>query len=149
MGQHLKHLLPCKHCSTPFLVRPYDYARGFRIYCGRDCSTAVRASRKEPSKPKRHYERKKRSMARNPEQAAARVLFESALKNGRIKRYPCVICNDSKTDGHHWDYSRPLDVYWLCRRHHVAVHTGRLFLPEPEEPLIPPKPWPRGQADRF
>ncbi len=35
----------------------------------------------------------------------------------------CVICHkDCRVEGHHRDYSRPLEVDLLCRRCHMRVH---------------------------
>src|SRR5262245_57418077 len=39
------------------------------------------------------------------------------LKRGKIKRQPCEVCG-STAQMHHDDYSRPLEVRWLCRPHH-------------------------------
>lgn len=55
--------------------------------------------------------------------ASARVL--NAIKAGRLTRQPCEQCGATPTDGHHDDYSRPLDVRWLCRRHHRQLHGKR------------------------
>jgi hypothetical protein len=35
---------------------------------------------------------------------------------------PCVVCGDPKSESHHEDYSRQLDVIWFCRRHHAEHH---------------------------
>jgi len=43
------------------------------------------------------------------------------LKRGKIVRQGCVVCGD-KTEMHHADYDRPLEVIWLCRPHHLALH---------------------------
>jgi len=59
---------------------------------------------------------------RNPLARWAHVALASALKRGLVARLPCEVCGDPKTDGHHPDYSRPMDVVWLCRRHHKAAH---------------------------
>lgn len=58
----------------------------------------------------------------NPEKYKAGILFREAVKYGRIKKEPCVICGDETAQGHHKDYSKPLDVVWLCSEHHGAVH---------------------------
>lgn len=52
-----------------------------------------------------------------PERYAARQAVLVALRAGRLKRQPCR-CGDPKTEAHHRDYSRPLEVEWLCRRCH-------------------------------
>jgi DNA-directed RNA polymerase subunit H (RpoH/RPB5) len=44
-----------------------------------------------------------------------------AIKSGRLTRLPCVECGDPVTDAHHPDYAKPLDVVWLCRKHHMAL----------------------------
>jgi hypothetical protein len=45
-----------------------------------------------------------------------------ALKSGELIKQPCEICGDSKSEGHHEDYDKPLDVTWLCDAHHKARH---------------------------
>ena len=49
-----------------------------------------------------------------------------AVKRGDLTREPCVECGDPDTHGHHTDYSRPLDVVWLCPLHHGRTHAGLL-----------------------
>lgn len=46
-----------------------------------------------------------------------------AIKWGRMKRLPCSICGDKKSEAHHKDYTKPLDVIFLCRKHHKELHT--------------------------
>jgi hypothetical protein len=59
---------------------------------------------------------------RNPEKARARNAVASALKSRRIARKPCDVCGDTKSQAHHDDYARPLDVRWLCFVHHRIAH---------------------------
>lgn len=47
---------------------------------------------------------------------------QRAVATGRLIKLPCVICGDPISQGHHPDYSRPLDVVWLCSYHHSQVH---------------------------
>lgn len=55
----------------------------------------------------------------------ARELAMIALKKGQIKRQPCQACG-FKFDMHmhHPDYTKPLDIVWLCARCHAAEHKG-------------------------
>lgn len=54
----------------------------------------------------------------------ARVLLHNAVTRGKIvKPAQCEDCGvETKLDGHHPDYSKPLDVMWLCRRCHMRHH---------------------------
>ena len=45
-----------------------------------------------------------------------------AVKTGKIKRLPCEICAEQKSEAHHPDYAKPLEVKWLCRKHHALIH---------------------------
>jgi hypothetical protein len=56
-----------------------------------------------------------------PEQKAkaiARGKLNLAVHHGRVKRQPCEVCGAPKAEAHHEDYSKPLDVEWLCPTHH-------------------------------
>lgn len=39
-----------------------------------------------------------------------------------IPMTPCVVCGEKKTDRHHEDSTKPLEVVMLCRLHHKAAH---------------------------
>lgn len=60
--------------------------------------------------------------AYTPKTAAHRAV-DKALKDGSLTRKPCKICGTQPAVAHHHDYSKPLDVVWLCRHHHSKVHT--------------------------
>jgi len=52
-------------------------------------------------------------------------LMHSALRHGRLFKGNCEVCGtDVKVEGHHQDYSKPLEVTWLCTKHHVAWHVA-------------------------
>lgn len=54
--------------------------------------------------------------------ATAHKIATKAIRQGRLVRQPCIICGDPESDGHHEDYSKPLEVIWLCRGHHIRLH---------------------------
>ena len=56
-------------------------------------------------------------------QTQSQSRLSTALSQGKIKREPCRVCGDPKSGGHHEDYTRPLDVIWLCAKHHAEAHT--------------------------
>ena len=59
-----------------------------------------------------------------PAQEHAHQVLRSAIRSGRMVRPDeCSICHKKcKPQGHHEDYSKPLDVIWLCRSCHTLVH---------------------------
>lgn len=44
------------------------------------------------------------------------------LKRGKLVKQPCEVCGSPESQMHHDDYSKPLEVRWLCRRHHLYLH---------------------------
>ncbi len=58
----------------------------------------------------------------NGHKIRAHSAFNRALKMGHIEKSPCYICDDPKSQGHHEDYSKPLEVVWLCALHHKRRH---------------------------
>lgn len=54
---------------------------------------------------------------RKPEVIKAYNEVNKAVKSGKLIKQPCH-CGETKVGGHHEDYSRPLDVIWLCSKHH-------------------------------
>jgi hypothetical protein len=56
------------------------------------------------------------------EKIKARAVAKVYLARGKIQRQPCCECGQHRAQMHHEDYSRPLDVMWLCRRCHMKHH---------------------------
>ena len=81
-----------------------------------------RARCKQPSRVERQRRLSRLRYYANKEKSLARCKLHRAVKSGKIHRLPCEICGDSKVHGHHTDYSRPLDVVWLCPIHHYEEH---------------------------
>jgi hypothetical protein len=45
------------------------------------------------------------------------------ISRGELERDPCEVCGTTKNiQGHHEDYSKPLEVNWLCASHHKKYH---------------------------
>lgn len=61
----------------------------------------------------------------------ARSYAHQYLKRGKIERKPCEV--DSCVNWpqmHHDDYSKPLEVRWFCREHHLRLHNDYYFNPK-------------------
>lgn len=67
----------------------------------------------------------KRQALLHPEKISARSAVKSALRAGKLHRQPCEACGDTPSEAHHEDYGKPLDVTWLCRKHHLERHNKR------------------------
>lgn len=48
----------------------------------------------------------------------ARSYANVYLKRGKLVKKPCRVCNSPKVQMHHEDYTKPLEVDWLCSPHH-------------------------------
>lgn len=70
----------------------------------------------------------KRHNSQHPEKYKARYRLRNAVRNGWLKKKPCETCGDPKAEAHHDDYSKPLNVRWLCLKHH-REHHGRIVRP--------------------
>jgi len=55
-------------------------------------------------------------------EAAAQAKVARAIRSGRLTPQPCEVCGHTPAVAHHDSYDRPLDVRWLCRRHHRLHH---------------------------
>ncbi len=73
------------------------------------------------SKNRYHY--KKLQKLRYPEKVRASMRIYHALISGKLVRGVCEVCGLPNAHAHHEDYSKPLEVMWLCRHHHRMFHT--------------------------
>ncbi len=56
----------------------------------------------------------------------ARSLIARKIKQGIIKPEKCFLCGKN-AQAHHPDYSKPLQIAWLCPSHHQKLHYGYYF----------------------
>ena len=67
--------------------------------------------------PERIREKDKRA---DPAKVRARQILNKAIRAGKIVRGICWCGKPG--EAHHTDYSKPLEVVWLCRTHHAREH---------------------------
>ena len=61
---------------------------------------------------------------KTPVQYEARYILNNAIRSGKVTKYPCAKCGNLKSQGHHENYKKPLDVIWLCLKCHSKHHKG-------------------------
>lgn len=60
---------------------------------------------------------------RDPIKVQARLEVNKAINRKELMRLPCEFCGSSEDiEGHHEDYTKPLEVIWLCQKHHHEHH---------------------------
>lgn len=111
------HLNFCKECVKPRVRANYQRTR--KRYKKYDKEREKRPERKAM---KKEYEARYREVY--PEKYRAHMAVGNAVRAGRLMRRPCEVCGN-KAEAHHDDYSKPLDVRWLCFTHH-RMHHGQM-----------------------
>lgn len=82
-----------------------------------------RARAKTPARAKKATAVTKSWRQRNPDAYRAHSAVNYAIRIGKLERGPCAICAETKhVHAHHRDYSKPLEVIWLCARCHHRLH---------------------------
>lgn len=58
----------------------------------------------------------------NKKKIRARNKIKHLCRIGKVKRGACEVCGAPNTHAHHDDYSKPLEVRWLCSTCHGQEH---------------------------
>jgi hypothetical protein len=110
------HLNKCKACKRAYATKHRDEnIERIRAY--------DRARSKTPARLSHLRENSRAQRVKFPEKRRARVIVGNAIRRGDLIRCACERCG--KVDGshaHHEDYSKPLNVVWLCSICHAARH---------------------------
>ncbi len=131
----------CTKCKlekpvAQFQARPSRGPTALRSWCNECCALELRESYRKDldfsRARRRHYERangrspdrKPQSYALDPAKHLAHAAVSRALQKGILVRPVCCErCGATgRVEGHHDDYTRQLDVLWLCTMCHRARH---------------------------
>lgn len=122
----------CATCGLWYAARACRLERGENICCSRACwekhviASGMFKGENNPrwlggvSNDNMRYRR--RQMEREPVKEAARRATMHAIRSGKLVRQPCEQCGATPGHAHHDNYSKPLDVRWLCRPCHTEHH---------------------------
>ena len=112
------HLNKCKECAKRDV---YEHRHGKN----RDKVLEYdRVRAKNPNRMQKAKEIAIRWRQDYPERRAAHIKLRSALRSGKVQKWPvCAMPDCTRTpEAHHPTYSLPLAVVWLCPAHHKQAH---------------------------
>lgn len=105
------YLNKCKECNKKDVKE--NYAKRREQYSEYERMRNQDEQRKEM---RLQYQRERR--AKHPDKYRAWQAISYALRYKKIQRESCKFCGNPKSQAHHHDYSRPLDVVWVCFKCH-------------------------------
>jgi CRISPR/Cas system CMR-associated protein Cmr3 (group 5 of RAMP superfamily) len=122
------HVNKCKECNKKDVIE--NRLKRVEYYKAYDRVRTSLPHRKQANRDysKRDYvktdlrKRNNRYKEEYPERHSARIAVNNAVRDGRLYKLPCWTCGSLEVEAHHPDYDSPLDVIWLCTKHHAEVH---------------------------
>ncbi len=101
-------------------IREYDKSRAMlphRVQARKEYSNTEKGKIAKTRALKNYHER-------YPLKRASHVITGNAIRDGKLVRpSSCSECaSTEKIEAHHDDYTKPLDVRWLCRKCHYKWH---------------------------
>lgn len=95
----------------------------------KECTKKDVKSRRE-SHPEADLVTRIKTCAKKPTRENAHKAVDAALRAGRLKRpHFCSGCGctdaERRIEAHHYDYSKPLDIIWLCTPCHRRMDAQR------------------------
>lgn len=120
----MKYCVKCKTTEN-LPPRPYATYKTTGYYMCRDCNTARAKKYYNTVKGKgRVTAATSKYITANKDKEDAWIKVREAKKTGKLK-VP-IICShcklSKKLDAHHEDYTKALEVVWLCRACHKLTH---------------------------
>jgi len=108
----------CEKCKAPFRTRSDSNGR----FCGQSCAQSGTNCHFYKHGLFGTKEYTKLYDLRNPGKSDCRKITKREIRAGRLIPLPCRDCGEEKVEAHHTDYTKPLDVIWLCKFHHLMEH---------------------------
>ena len=116
-------LRQCAWCSKDFQALEKEVKRGKGQMCSVSCANAKRASDRKDPEARKKWIAANRHTEHFKLQRKAHHAVQQEVRMGRMRRQPCEVCGCNKQiHAHHDDYTKPLEVRWLCVAHHRQHH---------------------------
>lgn len=122
------HLNKCKECTKKDVsnnrINKIEYYRSFdKRRASNPNRVLARNIYRKTEAGKDAFKRAHKNWAiKHPERKKASQIVANAVRDKKLTKQPCFICGHEKVEAHHPVYSMPLDVVWLCVRHHKMTH---------------------------
>jgi hypothetical protein len=119
------HLNKCKECTKKDVHNNYTKKLDDLEWVEKELARQREKSRKARQlglNQRNTNNSKKEWIKRNKHKRFAHEKVRQAIISGKLSKAPCEICGSGNSEAHHEDYSRPLDVSWLCPKHHNERH---------------------------
>ena len=128
----------CSVCETTYLTSRRNINLGRPLCCSASCIGKLGAYKKhqkfsQTGQDNPHWKGgisgnsikyTRRFRKKWPEKYKAHGIVSRAIKSGKLEKHPCEVCETMENlEAHHEDYSKPLNVRWLCKKHHIELHT--------------------------
>lgn len=93
--------------------------------CGNPRRVNARNCKKCHAECTRKYRKNNVMTAEARFRSNARSYLHVYIRRGKIKKLDCQVCGSPFVEGHHKDYSKPLNVTWLCKMCHRLYHSAQ------------------------
>ena len=113
----------CKSCSNEYHKK---YSKENRASLNRNARKWLEANKEKYLELQRIGQRI--YTGKYPKKIKAHSAIHSALDSGKLAKLACEVCGNFISEAHHHDYNKPLDVWWLCKEHHILADKGKLRL---------------------
>lgn len=121
----------CAKCKAAYGAESLDGLRAF-FSAARSagdgfyswCKVCCRERNRIIEKSEKRKERDRAKRVRDPQKYKARASLNNWIAAGKVvKPKSCSMCSSTgRIHGHHHDYSKPVDVIWVCSACHSLLH---------------------------
>lgn len=109
---------PCQVCQSSENIEAHhaDYSRPYEI---------TWLCRRHHHEEHKHLKEVSEELKEQKNNHRTRAYTREYIKSGKLVKGACEVCGSTKNvEAHHDDYDKPLEVRWLCRKHHNEHHHG-------------------------